>query len=102
MTTDPFTEAAYSSAQEQYPGPTGSRRGGRSLALCQQRAHVEGWEAARTHLAAQDARVRRDAAREALDDLALDFDDWGREMHTDEVARRIRHGRNTHYPEEKR
>ena len=45
------------------------------------------------------AHVRRDAAREALDGIAGDFDVWGREMHTDEVARRIRHGRDTHYPE---
>ena len=45
------------------------------------------------------ARVRRDAAREALDGIAGDFDLWGGVMDGDEVARRIRHHRDTHYPE---
>ena len=46
------------------------------------------------------ARVRRDAAREALDGLADDFDMWHQDMHTDEVARRIRHEMKLLHPEE--
>ena len=46
------------------------------------------------------ARVRRDAAREALDGLADDFDMWHQDMHTDEVARRIRHEMKLLYPKE--
>ena len=46
------------------------------------------------------ARVRRDAAKEALDGLADDFDMWHQDMHTDEVARRIRHEMKLLYPKE--
>ena len=46
------------------------------------------------------ARVRRDAAREALDGLADDFDMWHQDMPTDEVARRIRHEMKLLHPEE--
>ena len=46
------------------------------------------------------ARVRRDAAREALDGLADDFDMWHQDMPTDEVARRIRHEMKLLYPKE--
>ena len=46
------------------------------------------------------ARVRRDAAREALDGLADDFDMWHQDMPTDEVARRIRHEMKLLRPEE--
>ena len=46
------------------------------------------------------ARVRRDAAREALDGLADDFDMWHQDMPTDEVARRIRHEMELLHPEE--
>ena len=46
------------------------------------------------------ARVRRDAAREALDGLADDFDMWHQDMPADEVARRIRHEMKLLHPEE--
>ncbi|OFT62599.1 hypothetical protein HMPREF3159_03545 [Brachybacterium sp. HMSC06H03] len=46
------------------------------------------------------ARVRRDAARSAMEDLADDFDMWHQDMPTDEVASRIRHEMNLLYPEE--
>ena len=46
------------------------------------------------------ARVKRDAAREALDGLADDFDMWHQDMPTDEVARRIRHEMKLLHPEE--
>ena len=46
------------------------------------------------------ARVRRDAARGALDGLADDFDMWHQDMPTDEVARRIRHEMKLLHPEE--
>ena len=52
------------------------------------------------YVAARDARVRRDAAREALDGLADDFDMWHQDMPTDEVARRIRHEMKLLHPEE--
>ena len=46
------------------------------------------------------ARVKRDAARGALDGLADDFDMWHQDMPTDEVARRIRHEMELLHPEE--
>jgi len=58
-------------------------------------------------LAAHDARVRRDAAREALDGLAKHFDrmgdgadqadQWAWEWHAEDETRDYR---DTHYPEE--
>ena len=38
--------------------------------------------------------------KEALDGLADDFDMWHQDMHTDEVARRIRHEMKLLYPKE--
>ena len=59
------------------------------------------------HHAAVDAafdrfldRVRRDAARSAMEGLAADFDMWHQDMPTDEVARRIRHEMELLHPEE--
>ena len=46
------------------------------------------------------ARVRRDAAGSAMEGLAADFDMWHQDMHTDEVARRIRHEMKLLHPEE--
>lgn len=51
-------------------------------------------------LAAHDARVRRDAEREALDELASDFDLLGSQEDGPEVARYIREIRDADYPEE--
>ena len=96
MTTDPFTEAARAEAEDYARTPR------MNVGTVRDRiaeAHRAGAEWARTHLAAHDARVRRDAAREALDGIAGDFDLWGGVMDGDEVARRIRHHRDTHYPE---
>ena len=45
-------------------------------------------------------QIKRDAAKEALDGLADDFDMWHQDMHTDEVARRIRHEMELLHPEE--
>ena len=53
-----------------------------------------------------EARIRHlEAAaqvlvKEALDGLADDFDMWHQDMHTDEVARRIRHEMKLLYPKE--
>ena len=46
------------------------------------------------------ARVRRDAAREALGDMASDFDLMGSQEDGPEVARWIRAVIDTEYPEE--
>ena len=45
-------------------------------------------------------RVKRDTARSAMEGLAADFDMWHQDMHTDEVARRIRHEMKLLHPEE--
>ena len=46
------------------------------------------------------ARVRRDAARDAMEDLASDFDLMGSQEDGPEVARWIRAVIDTEYPEE--
>ena len=89
MTTDNFTEAARAEAEKRNPStaPNGLTRANNAIS---RREFTDGAEWARTHLAAHDARVRRDAAREALDGLAEQY----------EHDAYIRAYRDTHYPEE--
>ena len=58
MTNDPFTEAARAEAERQYPAlnPDAEELTYPRSALREHKrsAHVAGWEAARTHLAAQE------------------------------------------------
>ena len=71
MTTDAFTEAAFESAASKYQGDWDSFEqepvDDYGLSESERRAHIAGWEAARTHLAAQeptDAEV--EAAAEGM------------------------------------
>lgn len=96
MTTDPFTEAARAEAGRRWRDPALDHDPiGMAVGLAL-------W--ARDHLAAHDARVRRDAAREALDGLAAEAREgianreitWG---HGQSIASAAETYRDTHYPE---
>src|SRR5690606_6439591 len=54
MTTDPFTEAARAEAERYVPAFTSNDYTPNGLTAIARLAHVEGWKAARTHLAAQE------------------------------------------------
>ena len=72
MTTDPFTEAARAEAERQYPAlnPDAEKLTYPRSALREHKrsAHIAGWEAARTHLAAQEPT---DAELDALYDAFM-------------------------------
>lgn len=100
MTTDAFTDAARAYAEQ----------------ACYQDENIPiaeagfraGWKAALTHLTAHDARVRRDAAREALDGYADAEEDSFLALHVKgapisaaqctHAAMTAREYRDTHYP----
>lgn len=112
MTADDFTDAARAEAERKYnewvmSGGTGAVPLYREkiLRTPERKAFRAGAEWAREHLAAHDAQIKRDAAREALDGLAsayaddpdIDEPEFEREAF---VIRAARHYRDTHYPEE--
>ena len=107
MTTDDFAEAARAEAERYFADPGVDPL---TLSVIDHAMHMAEW--ARTHLAAHDARVKRDAAREALDGLVQKFQ-WGGWSDTlkrgsqpidlmgnaNRVTGWMRDYRDTHYPE---
>ena len=88
MTTDDFTEAARAEAERYVPAFTSNDYTPNGLTAIARLAHVEGWKAARTHLASQEPT---DAEVEAAAQATCKKDGWGDlDTRTSELQRHFR------------
>lgn len=114
MTNDDFTTAARAEAERYVPAFTSNDYTPNGLTAIARLAHVEGWKAARTHLAAQeptDAEVEAAARALYAEDVNESYIEWpaydspqnvGRDLYTERARNALSAARAARRDEEKR